>query len=152
MPGCGQTCSTKDSRSSPASGPARRSHDGEHYHVEESTFLPVPIQRPRIPIWVAATWPNKRPFRRAARWDGVFPLLVKGDWFGTMSYDDIAEIAEYTARHRTTDGPYDFVIGHDDAEDRSVEDLEDVGATWMIFNFFDAGSETIAKVRSGPWR
>jgi alkanesulfonate monooxygenase SsuD/methylene tetrahydromethanopterin reductase-like flavin-dependent oxidoreductase (luciferase family) len=128
------------------------SHDGEHYHVEESTFLPIPIQRPRIPIWVAATWPNKRPFRRAARWDGVFPLLVKGDWFGQMSYDDIAEIAEYTASHRTTNGPHDFVIGHDDAEDRSVEDLEDLGVTWMIFNFFDVGAESLAKVRSGPWR
>ena len=128
------------------------SFDGEHYHVEESTFLPPPIQQPRVPIWVAATWPNKRPFRRAARWDGVFPLLVEGDGFGQMSYDDIATMAQYTSNHRTSDKPFDFVIGNDDAEDRSIEDLEDLGATWMFFSFFDMSEATIEKVRSGPWR
>ena len=128
------------------------SHTGEHYHVERSTFLPVPIQQPRIPIWVAATWPNKRPFRRAARWDGVFPLLVTDDGFGQMTYDDIAMMADYTRSHRVADGPFDFVIGYNDAEDRSVEDLEGLGATWMFFNFYDAGTETMTKVRSGPWR
>ena len=82
----------------------------------------------------------------------MFPLLVKNDGFGKMSYDDIAAMAAYVADHRTGDGPYDFVIGYNDAEDRSVEDLEELGATWMIFNFYDAGVETMAKVRSGPWR
>ena len=62
------------------------SYHGEHYQITEARFLPVPLQQPRIPIWVAATWPNKRPFRRAARWDGVFPLLVTDDGFGQMSY------------------------------------------------------------------
>ena len=36
-------------------------------------FRPLPVQRPRIPVWVAATWPNRRPVRRAIRWDGLFP-------------------------------------------------------------------------------
>ena len=34
----------------------------------------APVQRPRIPVWVAARWPNRRPMRRAARWDGLFPI------------------------------------------------------------------------------
>ena len=34
---------------------------------------PGPVQRPRPPIWVAGYWPNRRPLRRAARWDGVMP-------------------------------------------------------------------------------
>ena len=33
---------------------------------------------PRIPIWVAARWPNRRPLRRAARYDGVFPIDLPG--------------------------------------------------------------------------
>ena len=37
-------------------------------------FLPRPLQRPRVPPWVAGVWPNKRPFRRAARYDGLVPL------------------------------------------------------------------------------
>ena len=125
---------------------------GHHYSVKESTFLPGPVQTPRIPIWVAATWPNKRPFRRAAQWDGVFPLLVGNGGFVDMSYEDIAEITEYVMAHRELPGQYEFVIGWEDAPDRHVQDLESLGATWMLFNFFDAGSETMTKVRSGPWR
>jgi Luciferase-like monooxygenase len=28
-------------------------------------FEPVPVQKPRIPVWVAAEWPHRRPVRRA---------------------------------------------------------------------------------------
>lgn len=41
-------------------------------------FEPRPVQEPRIPIWVAARWPNKRPLKRAARYDGVFPIDLPG--------------------------------------------------------------------------
>ena len=40
----------------------------------DGEFEPAPVQRPRIPVWVAARWPNRRPVRRAARWDGLFPI------------------------------------------------------------------------------
>src|SRR5450755_566714 len=48
------------------------SHHGRYYTVDETVFRPRPLQRPRIPIWVAGRWPARPPFRRAARWDGVF--------------------------------------------------------------------------------
>ena len=41
-------------------------------------FEPVPVQQPRIPVWVAGRWPNRRPLRRAARWDGMFPIDLPG--------------------------------------------------------------------------
>jgi alkanesulfonate monooxygenase SsuD/methylene tetrahydromethanopterin reductase-like flavin-dependent oxidoreductase (luciferase family) len=41
-------------------------------------FQPAPLQQPRIPVWVAARWPNRRPVRRAARWDGLFPIELPG--------------------------------------------------------------------------
>ncbi len=50
------------------------SYSGEHHQIKETVFLPTPVQQPHIPIWVAGAWPNKRPFRRAARWDGVLPV------------------------------------------------------------------------------
>ena len=46
---------------------------GKHYTIKPTQFLPKPIQ-PRIPIWIAGTWPRPRPFRRAARYDGVVPM------------------------------------------------------------------------------
>jgi alkanesulfonate monooxygenase SsuD/methylene tetrahydromethanopterin reductase-like flavin-dependent oxidoreductase (luciferase family) len=41
-------------------------------------FEPPPVQRPRIPVWVATRWPHRRPLRRAARFDGVFPIDLPG--------------------------------------------------------------------------
>src|SRR5438132_977056 len=58
-------------------------YHGRHYTVENQRFLPKPVQSPRIPIWVAATWPHKAPFRRAARWDGLYPTLDRIS-FGEM--------------------------------------------------------------------
>src|SRR5215211_7109921 len=49
-------------------------------------FQPPPLQEPRIPVWVAGRWPNRRPVRRAARWDGLFPIDLPGP-------DALAELA-----------------------------------------------------------
>ncbi len=35
---------------------------------------PAPVQRPRVPIWVAGVAPNRRPLERARRWDGYVPI------------------------------------------------------------------------------
>ncbi|HEX5860141.1 MAG TPA: LLM class flavin-dependent oxidoreductase, partial [Microbacterium sp.] len=50
---------------------------GQHYRLEPMTFLPPPVTP--IPIWVGGAWPNRRPFRRAARHQGVMPLGGAGD-------------------------------------------------------------------------
>lgn len=57
------------------------SYKGEQFVVDDVTFLPRAVQTPRIPIWVGGAWPNRAPFRRAARWDGMFPIFrdVPGD-------------------------------------------------------------------------
>ena len=52
------------------------SYLGTHYQVTETVFLPRPVQSPRIPVWVASMSRNKRPLRRAARWDGVYPIRI----------------------------------------------------------------------------
>jgi alkanesulfonate monooxygenase SsuD/methylene tetrahydromethanopterin reductase-like flavin-dependent oxidoreductase (luciferase family) len=41
-------------------------------------FEPRPVQTPRIPVWVAGRWPHPRPIRRAAAWDGMFPIELPG--------------------------------------------------------------------------
>ena len=83
-------------------------HHGEHYKVEETTFLPPPVQQPRIPVWVAGFWPNKRPMRRAARWDGAYPLTIgsKATDFVETTPESLAEIVAYIMEHRTADGPF----------------------------------------------
>ncbi len=50
------------------------SYEGEHFHLKKMSFGSRPVQTPRIPIWVGGFWPNKPPFRQAAKWDCVIPL------------------------------------------------------------------------------
>jgi alkanesulfonate monooxygenase SsuD/methylene tetrahydromethanopterin reductase-like flavin-dependent oxidoreductase (luciferase family) len=74
-------------------------YDGAHYHLDETLFRPRPVQTPRIPVWVAGYWPSRAapgrgPLARAARWDGVFPLLRDA------TADPAAALAEIAARVR----------------------------------------------------
>lgn len=80
-------------------------HDGHHFTLEPVTFLPTAVQQPRIPIWVAATWPHKRPFRRAARYDGVFPLKSTATDLDDMTPQDWAEMTAYLTEHQPTSNP-----------------------------------------------
>jgi alkanesulfonate monooxygenase SsuD/methylene tetrahydromethanopterin reductase-like flavin-dependent oxidoreductase (luciferase family) len=108
--------------------------DGTYYHLRETVFLPTPVQRPRIPIWVAATWPHKATFRRAARWDGV--RVVK--YGGALTPDDVREMVAYIAEHRDGNASFDVVVGgalpQDDPTKASeiVGTFADAGATWWI--------------------
>jgi alkanesulfonate monooxygenase SsuD/methylene tetrahydromethanopterin reductase-like flavin-dependent oxidoreductase (luciferase family) len=52
---------------------------GKHYHINVTKFLPRPVQSPRIPVWIGGYWPNRKPFRRAAQWDGAYPGTEKAN-------------------------------------------------------------------------
>jgi hypothetical protein len=113
--------------------------EGEHFTVRNAQFLPTPLQRPRPPIWIAGRWPAKRPFRRAARWDGVFPLDDEIGETETISPERLAEIVAYVDGHRDDpQAPYDVVIegyteGRDPAADLElVERYREAGLTWWI--------------------
>ena len=49
-------------------------HRGEHYTVDGMRFLPRPVQRPGIPVWVGGYPGMRKPLRRAARFKGFFPV------------------------------------------------------------------------------
>jgi alkanesulfonate monooxygenase SsuD/methylene tetrahydromethanopterin reductase-like flavin-dependent oxidoreductase (luciferase family) len=80
-------------------------HAGAHYHVDRAVFVPRPAQRPRVPIWVACTWPHHRPLSRAARWDGVIVLKMNDDELVPIGVDEVAEVAARIRRLRTTGNP-----------------------------------------------
>jgi alkanesulfonate monooxygenase SsuD/methylene tetrahydromethanopterin reductase-like flavin-dependent oxidoreductase (luciferase family) len=74
-------------------------HRGEHYSVDGMRFLPRPVQRPGVPVWVAGFYGKAGPLRRAARHDGFFPVNLEHP-------DQLAEIvAELTALRREGAGP-----------------------------------------------
>ncbi len=106
--------------------------EGEHYHIHGARYLPTPVQRPRIPIWVAAMWPNKKPMRRAARWDGVCPLVNSQ----AMSADELRDAMAYVRPLLPPDKPFEVTAyggtpGIDPvAESAKVAAYRDAGATW----------------------
>lgn len=79
---------------------------GDHYTIQDRQFLPVPLQAPRIPVWIAGRWPNKPPFRRAARWDGVIPDVFPE---GTSALAQFKEAVAFTQGERNREGPFDVV-------------------------------------------
>ena len=111
-------------------------HRGTHYTVEGAAFLPTPVQTPRIPIWVGGFWPNRKPMRRAARWDGVMPLIAYTDDAGELR--DVQACVDYVLSRRETDDPFDVVYsGATPGDDPTraaeiVGSFEQVGVTWWL--------------------
>ena len=89
-------------------------------------FEPVPVQRPRIPVWVAAEWPHRRPVARAARWDGLFPTGLRGP-------EALAELVSEVRQARPAGDPFDFVV--DLAPGQDVKPWMLAGATWIVTDF-----------------
>lgn len=48
-------------------------HHGTWARLDGVVLEPRPVQVPRPPMFLAASWPARRPLRRAAAWDGVMP-------------------------------------------------------------------------------
>lgn len=113
------------------------SYQGRHYTVEEVTFLPKPVQRPRIPIWVGGSAQIGPVVRRAARYDGIMPYkLPTTDTWEDFTPDDIRSLRASIQAHRAGDGPFDIVLGGQqrgddwDRERAKIAALADAGMTW----------------------
>jgi len=138
------------------------SFSGRHYHIEEMTFLPPPVQSPRIPIWVVGAWPRVKSMQRALRYDGLLPAKVdeKGA-LAEVTPDDVRAMKEYVAEHRTARTPFDIVwegeTPGDDAR-RAVELVHpwaEAGATWWLESRWGNPTrldEARARIRQGPPR
>ena len=87
-------------------------------------FQPPPLQQPRIPVWVAARWPHRRPVRRAARWDGLFPIDLPGP-------HALAELAnEVRGLRAGSDDPLELVV--EIPPGAAAGPWEAAGATWVL--------------------
>ena len=110
------------------------SYDGEHYHLKEMTFLPPPIQRPRMPIWVVGAWPSERSMSRALRYDGLLAYTTRGE----VTPEDIRAMRAYVEENKEANGTFDIVwegVTPGDDPERTVSmvrPLAEAGATWWI--------------------
>ncbi|GAC1374614.1 MAG: LLM class flavin-dependent oxidoreductase [Ktedonobacteraceae bacterium] len=137
-------------------------YQGEHYHVDEVTFAPRPLQMPGIPIWIGGFWPRKAPALRAACWDGFCAAKLpdaSGD--GTIMPADIRAIRTFIDEHRTSADPFDIIAGgQGDSDDRErmrarVEALAEAGATWWGDFMLPGPGEVesvLQRIKQGPPR
>jgi alkanesulfonate monooxygenase SsuD/methylene tetrahydromethanopterin reductase-like flavin-dependent oxidoreductase (luciferase family) len=102
-------------------------HRGEHYTVDAMRFLPRPVQRPRVPVWVAGFAGKAKPMLRAARYDGFFPVNL----------DSADQLAEIVARIRglreeagRADEPYEVIAEVEPGADPAP--YRDAGAAWLL--------------------
>jgi alkanesulfonate monooxygenase SsuD/methylene tetrahydromethanopterin reductase-like flavin-dependent oxidoreductase (luciferase family) len=124
------------------------SYEGKHYRVTNVQFLPTPLQQPRIPVWVGGGWPRKRPFRRAANWDGIVPQGI----YGALTPGNIREIKSYIKEYRTADAPFDIVYigtlpGDRSQAEETVSEYQDAGVTWWLENLEPLFSSPVEQVR-----
>ncbi len=139
---------------------------GAHYQVAEANFRPTPAQDPRPPVWIGGEWPHKAPLRRAARWDGVFPVMNNVEDDRDQRVQALAEAVTYIRWYR--DSPIDVATnaestpGDDPAQAAEiVARYAEAGATWWLEKIYPPAfgvdwtdewpfERMRARVRQGP--
>ncbi|GHO49460.1 LLM class flavin-dependent oxidoreductase [Ktedonospora formicarum] len=138
------------------------SYQGHYFQVHEMTFLPTPVQKPRIPILVGGGWPLRGPSLRAARYEGCclykHPPGENTDW----TPEEVRELRDFMESHRSEqqrETPYEIKLGGrqrsgDWEKDRALmQALSEAGVTWWV-EYVPAGElDTMREsVKRGPLR
>lgn len=133
----------------------RVNHQGRYYTARDVALNPLPVQRPRLPIWIGGD--SNPALRRAARWDGWVIGAVNEQGEMVKPPERLAEQVAYIQAHRREDGPFDVAMSGCSAPgDRGmVAEYAGAGMTWWLETLFGLrGSveENKARVLAGPPR
>jgi alkanesulfonate monooxygenase SsuD/methylene tetrahydromethanopterin reductase-like flavin-dependent oxidoreductase (luciferase family) len=129
------------------------SRQGRYFTLNGAVLRPVPVQRPRIPIWVGGAITRRGPRARALRWDGACLYQADPD-------QDWADVTVEEARRLRADGGAGFVIAVGGrqrradlgAERRYAASLADAGVDWL-HEYVAPGlslGEARARIAAGP--
>ncbi len=115
------------------------SYQGGLVTIDDVEFRPTPV-RGRIPIWVAGGWPGGAPFRRAARFDGVWPVAKAG---GYLEADEFIDCVATVRALRSSEDAFDACFidrspaGGDPATSDRIGRLVEGGMTWWVDSLDD---------------
>lgn len=126
-------------------------YNGEFYSISGMRFGPRPVQRPGVPVWVAASYGKSRPVRRGVRYEGLFPINIEHP-------DQLAEMATEATILRRQEGKdrvslFDVVAPL--APEIDPAPYASAGATWWLVEFPSQGSlldQVRGVIRNGPVR
>ena len=138
------------------------SYKGKHYTLDEMTFLPPPVQQPRIPIWVTGAWPREKSMARVLRYDGLLPAKLDANGsFADVTPDDLRAMKTYIEERRTATTPFDIVYeGRTPGDDLAqaaeiVRPFAEAGATWWMEAMWEAPNtpaDVRKRIQQGPPR
>ena len=121
-------------------------HHGKHYTVDGFAINPLPVQQPRVPIWIGGD--SAGALRRAAAWDG---------WIGpdedplTATGEDLTKVHELLLSKRAGNSlDIAWAGAPNDDSSSGYETMRSAGATWHIVPLMGEEDEIIARVRRGP--
>ncbi len=115
-------------------------HRSEHFVVDDVRFLPTPAQTP-LPIWCAARGSARRPVRRAARFQGLFPIEV--------GVAELRSMLDVVREERGTLDGFDVAVLTGADNDPALLDV--IGVSWAMVGFGPTATcSEIAAVASRP--
>lgn len=133
------------------------SFHGTHYQLTEVQLLPKPLQSPRIPIWIAGVWPNRKPLRRAAGFDGIYIASQKANG-EPLPPNALQEALAYIQAQREPTSPFDVAFAGETPTDseqgaKTVQPYREAGVTWWLEGIWtERGSveDMRERIRQGP--
>lgn len=137
------------------------SYDGEFYTLDDAELPYQPIQEPRIPILLGCWWPNKKPFQRAAQWDGIMPAAPsfygsegeQGEPITGTIEEEVTALVEYY--REVADDPGEILLPIDvpEAPGGFADTCRELGATWLLTSELldnDSHEQNLERIREGP--
>ena len=99
-------------------------------------------------------WPNKKPFIRASKWDGVFPISKSEK---PVSPKELREVKNYIYRQSPNTKHYDIVaagVSYKNAirQNNLLKSYKNSGATWWIESLepYKTLEEALQIIKNGP--
>jgi len=138
-------------------------YTGKYNQLKTMTFLPRPVQRPRIPIWVVGAWPRPKSMCRVLKYDGLIPVIKKADGSHEEEIppEKIREMKEFVESNRMVGGRMrrEFDIIKDGVTPSNEKKAKEIvtpyaesGATWWTETMWGVRriSDVRNRIRAGP--
>lgn len=117
-------------------------HRGRFFAAADVALKPRSYQQPCVPLWFGFRGEAKRALRRAARYDGMFPIEVDPP--------ALARLVDEAHAMRPRGAGFDVMVASVPGVD--VGAFVDAGATWLAWSFLPGQpvDEVYSFVRLGP--
>jgi len=130
-------------------------HQGQYYVMKGVRLNPLPLQKPRPPIWIGGE--SKPALRRAAKWDGWVVGGVNEEAKMIKTPEDMAAAWAYIRSFREQTASFDIAMsGVSEPGDVDLTGAyAQAGVTWWLESIFDLrGSmeKMLERIYAGPAR